>query len=74
MPQSLSLSTPPQASNKRQRSRDSRKGASRSDSAGRNAPVLPPDDTERLARSGIRLPAYLNKTKSGTKVPWVLSC
>ena len=67
MPQSLNLSTPPQASNKRQRSRDSRKEASRPGSAGQAAPPPPlPNDTERLARRGIRLPAYLNKTKSGT--------
>ena len=67
MPQSLNLSTPPQASNKRQRSRDSRKEASRPGSAGQTAPPPPPpNDAERLARRRIRLPAYLNKTKSGT--------
>ena len=65
MPQSLNLSTPPQASNKRQRSRESRKDASRPGSAGQGAPHPQSNDAERLARSGIRLPAYLNKTKSG---------
>ncbi len=62
MPQSLSLGTPPQASNKRQRSRDSRKESSRPGSAGQTAS---PTDAERLAQRGIRLPAYLKKTKSG---------
>lgn len=66
MPQSLTLGTPPQASNKRQRSRESRKEPSRPGSAGQTAPSAPPNDYERLARSGVRLPSYLNKTKTGT--------
>jgi hypothetical protein len=64
MPQALTLSTPPQASNKRQRSRDSRK-ETLSESAGQTISNPVPNDDERLARRGIRLPSYLNKTKSG---------
>lgn len=63
MPQSLNLSsTPPQTSNKRQRSRDSRREASRPSSAGRNGTA---NEQDRLARSGVRLPAYLSKSRSG---------
>jgi hypothetical protein len=64
MPQALALSTPPQASNKRQRSRQSRKETV-SESAGQTISNPVPNDDERLARRGIRLPSYLNKTKSG---------
>lgn len=59
MPQSLDLGS--QSDRKRQRSRDSRKAAAGSDEQGRKHST----DTERLARQGIRMPAYLSKTKSG---------
>lgn len=65
MPQSLNLSsTPPQTSNKRQRSRDSRRETSRPSSAGQNGAAA--NEQDRLARSGVRLPSYLNKSRSGT--------
>jgi hypothetical protein len=60
MPQSLDLGT--QTDRKRQRSRDSRKTVTGSDGGGRKAST----DSQRLARQGIRMPAYLSKTKSGT--------
>lgn len=64
MQSSLSLSsTPPQSSNKRQRSRDSRKNASQHTSAGQNGSE--PDVQDRLARNGVRMPAYLSKSKTG---------
>ncbi|ETN38195.1 uncharacterized protein HMPREF1541_06226 [Cyphellophora europaea CBS 101466] len=58
MPQSLDLTT--STDRKRQRSRDSRKPADGSNGSDRKGS----SDTERLARNGVRMPAYLSKTKS----------
>ena len=70
MPQSLHTGTLPQASNKRQRSRDSRNDAasSRPDSAGQSGNAGTLSDTEGLTRKGVKMPAYLNKTRNGRTV------
>ena len=64
MPQSLSLNTPPSNTGKRQRSRDSRHEPSRPPSAGQGGPASLTEE-ERLARTGVKMPAYLNKSRLG---------
>ncbi|KIW98806.1 uncharacterized protein Z519_00469 [Cladophialophora bantiana CBS 173.52] len=65
MPQSLSLSTPPQGSIKRQRSQEMPVNVSRPASRGQgqsNGLVGKPDDSAK--QMNVKIPAYLNKTRA----------
>ncbi|KIW30156.1 hypothetical protein, variant [Cladophialophora immunda] len=65
MPQSLSLSTPPQGSVKRQRSQEMSANVSRPTSRGQaqsNGVVGKPDDSAR--QMNVKIPPYLNKTRA----------
>ncbi|KAH0848041.1 hypothetical protein AYO21_03596 [Fonsecaea monophora] len=65
MPQSLSLSTPPQGSIKRQRSQETAMTVSRPTSRGQgqsNGAVGKPDDSAKQVN--VKIPAYLNKPRA----------
>ena len=75
MPQSLDLGPLDWKDRKRQRSRDSRKAPSDvgSQKGSQKGVAAGPTDTERLARSGIRFPAYLNKSRQGKSADFELA-